>query len=82
MTLGDFETAKRVPVTSTDSRIRDITQAAFDLTEQLEITFESCTAHHGGSIQSLMLLWRSVRAGRGVVLAYVLLRQGSNLFGR
>jgi hypothetical protein len=41
MTLGDFETAKRVPVASTDSRIRDITQAAFDLTEQLEITFES-----------------------------------------
>ncbi len=41
MTLGDFETNKRVPITSGDGRITDITQAAFDLTEQLEIKFES-----------------------------------------
>lgn len=41
MTLGAFESSGRAAVTSGDSRITDITQTAFDLTENLEITFES-----------------------------------------
>jgi len=77
----DFETPKEFSHQHRQS-YKGFTQAAFDLTEQLRLRLIPVLLIMVGSIQSLIAAIALCRAGRGVVLAYVLLRQGSNLFGR